>query len=177
MGQQSLFLPSNIQMEWQTSMGNLLLGKAMHDHGYPLPGEWDFDYDECQMSLFYRVIAFLFDSKDYEDDGCGEVRFTIPEMAEWEFLKSTYSEITSDLTWIIEPVKELSSDYTFASFECEFTEEGFLIKEEGFGSEGFSFVKDYIEFKERFYYKLNVWREHHASITNVETRRNVNSVA
>lgn len=173
----SLFLPSNVQMDWQASVGNLLIAKAMHDQGYPLPGEWDFDYDECQMTLFYRAISFLFGSTDYEDDGNGSVEVTILEMPEWGLLKSMYPEISNDEQWIIEPVKELSSDYTFANFECELSGEGFVIREEGFGSEGFSFIKDYVEFKERFYYKLNVWREHHASIRNVETRRNANSVA
>ncbi|MEF3304181.1 hypothetical protein [Paenibacillus sp. GYB003] len=171
----SLFLPSNVQVEWQEAMDNFLVAKVMHDRGYPLPGNWKF----CDnYILFYQAVAYLFGSSDFgESRDCAcEIRF--PERIEWLSLRDKYPEMEGEEDWIIEPVRTLESPYSFCIAETSFTEDGFVIESEGYGTDFFHVVKDFIEFKERFFYKLMIWRERDATCSaDEQARRNVDSVA
>ncbi|MEF3309381.1 hypothetical protein PV433_10755 [Paenibacillus sp. GYB004] len=171
----SLFLPSHVQMEWQEAMDNLLVAKEMHDHGYPLPGNWKF----CENGiLFYRAVAFLFGSSDFDElNECTyEIRF--PERFEWLSLRDKHPEMEGEEAWIIEPVRALDTHYSFSSVETSFTDDGFKIESDGYGTDSFHFVKGFVEFKERFFYKLTIWRERDAtSSADEQTGRNIDSVA
>jgi len=170
----SLFLSSDHLMELSQSMDNLVIAKEMFDCGYALPANTNYYSDLEDGTLFFPVISFLLGGTFKTTDSMF-IKFIVPDIAEWNRLKERHAEMANEQDWIVEPIKNLSSDYYISVIEIDITADGFTMQNDGTTGMFHPFIKDFFEFKQRMDFKLQEWRGIDAGVST--DRGNVDSVA